>query len=476
MVTAILILIPFLVALACFFSGSNAKKIALSGSVVELGLALYTFIQFSNEGGSSFDLNYAWIKDLGINFHIGLDGPGMMMVLLTALLTPIIIYSSFSHEHKSPGSFYGLILFMQVGLTGVFVAYDAFLFYIFWELALIPIYFIAALWGGKDRIRITLKFFIYTIAGSLLMLVAFIFLYVKSPDHSFSLASLQHANIDRSAQGLIFWAFFIAFAVKIPIFPFHTWQPDTYTDAPAAGTMMLSGIMLKMGLFGMIRWMLPLVPLGMEDWGNYALVLAVGGVLYASFIALAQTDLKRMIAYVSMAHVGLIAAGIMVQNPQAYSGAILQMFSHGITVVGLFFVIDVIEKHTGTRLIEGLGGIAKKNSLFAITFMVILLGSIALPLTSGFPGEFLILSGLFQYNAWLAAFGGLTIILGAYYMLRAYQRVMLGEVSSTTLSFQTLEKNEKIILLVITLLVVGVGIYPKIFLDVINNSVLMIAK
>jgi len=471
-IVAILLLVPLLSSLLLFAVKSDkAKTIALGLSTINFILTLVLLFQYDKKGGTQFILDYNWIQSLGISFSVGIDGLSLMMVLLTTFLTPVIILSSFSNTYKNPNVFYGLILLMEMALIGVFVARDGFLFYVFWELALIPIYFIAALWGGENRIRITLKFFIYTLFGSLLMLVALIYLYNQSPAHSFSYDALKGVTMSRAAEGWIFWAFFIAFAIKIPIFPLHTWQPDTYTDAPTSGTMMLSGIMLKMGLFGLLRWLIPIVPNGVDDYGKYAVILAVVGVIYSSLIALAQSDMKRLIAYVSIAHVGLIAAGLMSQKEQGIAGGILQMLTHGINAVGLFYVVDIIERRTKNRNINQLGGIANVNSLFAIFFMIILLGSIALPLTNGFPGEFLILTGLYKYNVWICAFGGLTIILGAYYMLKTYQKVMLGNTNALTENFEPLTGVEKTTLVIICAMVFLIGIYPNLFLDYINPVV-----
>lgn len=292
---------------------------------------------------------------------------------------------------------------MQFALVGVFTSLDGFLFYIFWELALLPIWFICLLWGGADRIRITLKFFIYTLSGSLFMLVALIYLYLQTPlPHTFSLDSFYELALTPSQQGWIFWGFFLAFAIKIPIFPLHTWQPDTYTNTPTQGTMLLSGIMLKMGLYGIIRWMVPVIPDGIAEWAWLAMGLSVVGIVYASAMAIAQKDFKRLIAYSSIAHVGLIAAGIFSMNMMGMQGAVFQMLSHGVNAVGLFFIADILIDRYGNREMKDMGGIAHVSSPFAITFTIILLGSVALPLTNGFVGEFMLLNGVFQYSGWLA--------------------------------------------------------------------------
>jgi len=263
----------------------------------------------------------------------------------------------------------------------------------------------------------------------------------------------------------------MAFAIKMPIFPFHTWQPDTYTVAPTQGTMMLSGIMLKMGTYGLIRWLLPLAPLGVGEWGYIAIILSAIGIVYASCIAIVQKDFKRLIAYSSIAHVGLISAGILAMNIQGLQGGMIQMLSHGVNVVGLFFIVDLIQKRTGTRDIASLGGIRNVNPQFAVLFLFVLLGSVALPLTNGFIGEFLLLNGLYQYSVWITAFAGLSVILGAVYMLRSYQSIMLGETNSITSTFAPLAGSEKAVLLILCAAIIAFGIYPKPLLDISGPAI-----
>jgi NADH-quinone oxidoreductase subunit M len=467
----LLIFLPLAGAIITAFAGKSAKIVSTVFSVVSLGLALVIACNFIPDASTQFEVNLPWIADLGINFHVGIDGISMLVVLLTNLLVPIIILSSYNHEYKNPAAFYALILFMQCGLLLVFTALDAFLFYIGWEAALIPIYFICAIWGGKDRIRINMKFFVYTIAGSLFMLMGIIYLYLQNPAHNFDIQAFYALNLDGAQQGWIFWAFFIAFAIKMPIFPFHTWQPDTYTAAPTQGTMLLSGIMLKMGIYGVIRWLLPIVPAGVHDWGQVAIVLSIIGIVYASLIAFTQKDAKRLVAYSSIAHVGLISAGIFAFNQQGMQGAMVQMLSHGINVVGLFFVLDIIFSRTKTNKIEELGGIAKVAPQLAITFLIIVLGTVALPGTNGFIGEFLLLMGVYNYGIWAAAIAGLTIIFGAVYMLRMYQNVMLGQTNSLTITFTDIKGTEKLVLYTICALIIVLGVYPKPILHLTEASV-----
>ncbi|MDQ0641658.1 NADH-quinone oxidoreductase subunit M [Pedobacter sp. W3I1] len=467
----LLIFLPLVGAIITAFTGKSAKIVSTIFSVVSLGLALVIACNFIPNASTQFEVNLPWIADLGINFHAGIDGISMLVVLLTNLLVPIIILSSYNHDYKNPAAFYALILFMQCGLLLVFTALDAFLFYIGWEAALIPIYFICAIWGGKDRIRINMKFFVYTIGGSLFMLMGIIYLYLQNPAHNFDIQAFYALNLDSAQQGWIFWAFFIAFAIKMPIFPFHTWQPDTYTAAPTPGTMLLSGIMLKMGIYGVIRWLLPIVPAGVHDWGQVVIILSIIGIVYASLIAFTQKDAKRLVAYSSIAHVGLISAGIFAFNQQGMQGAMVQMLSHGINVVGLFFVLDIIFSRVKTNKIEELGGIAKVAPQLALTFLIIVLGTVALPGTNGFIGEFLLLMGVYNYGIWAAALAGLTIIFGAVYMLRMYQNVMLGETNSLTITFTDIKGTEKLVLYTICALIIVLGVYPKPILHLTEASV-----
>src|SRR6185312_10673714 len=359
MTVSILIFLPVIAAFAVLlFKNGTAKHAALAFSIIELGVAGLFLSRFVADASVQFTVDVPWMPSLGIYFNAGIDGISMVMVLLSTLLVPLIILSTYQHQYKNAGAFYALILFMQAGMLVVFTALDGFLFYVGWEAALIPIYFICALWGGENRIKVNIKFFIYTFAGSLFMLLAIIYLRMQNPTGLYDLHQFYENKLDGTHQSWIFWAFFLAFAVKMPIFPFHTWQPDTYTEAPSAGTMMLSGIMLKMGIYGVIRWLIPIAPLGVQDWGLTALTLSVIGIVYASVIAFKQKDGKRLVAYSSIAHVGLIAAalftfikpdGTFVWTTQSLQGAMIQMLNHGINVVGLFFVWDIISRRLNTR-------------------------------------------------------------------------------------------------------------------------------
>jgi len=472
MTVSILIFLPVIAALAVLlFKNNAAKHAALTFAVAELVLAALFLSKFVPDASFQFVTDVPWIPKMGIYFNAGIDGISMIMVLLTTGLVPLIILTTYKHQYKNANAFYALILFMQAGLLVVFTALDGFLFYVGWEAALIPIYFICSLWGGENRIRVTIKFFIYTFSGSLIMLLAIIYLYLQSPEKTYDLFHFYNLGLGAQQQSWVFLAFFLAFAIKMPLFPFHTWQPETYTEAPAAGTMLLAGIMLKMGVYGAIRWLIPNAPLGYMHWFGVIMILSVISIVYASIIAFKQKDGKRLVAYSSIAHVGLIAAGIFAWGMQGVQGAMIQMLSHGINVIGLFFIWDIIATRLNTRDISQLGGIAKVAPKFALAFLIIILGTIALPLTNGFIGEFLLLNSVFQVNIWLGATAALTMIFGAVYMLRMYKQVMQGETNTLTATFTDVTGTEKLTLCIICVLIIAIGIYPQPILHISDAAV-----
>lgn len=473
MLTALLIFLPLIFSiLALALKPSLAKFLAFFGSLAVLLISLIITFRFDKTQGNQFAVDWVWIASLGINFSVGVDGISLLLVLLTTVLMPGIILTSMNDNSK-PSSFYSLILLMQSALIGVFVARDGFLFYLFWEIALIPVYFICLVWGGENRGRITLKFFIYTLTGSLFMLVGLIYLYFKTPTHTFAIDALYEAgrSLGRSQQAIVFVSMFLAFAIKMPIFPFHTWQPDTYTVAPVQGTMLLSGIMLKMGIYGVIRWLIPVVPLAVVEWGMIAIILSVIGIVYGSCIAIVQKDFKRLIAYSSIAHVGLISAGLLTATVIGMQGAMIQMVSHGVIVFGLFYIVEIVSERTKTRELSQMGGIRNVAPMLATTFVIILLGSVALPLTSGFVGEFLLINSLVQYKLWIGAVAGLTIILGAIYMLKTFQKSMSGETNSVTSALTDLNYHERLVLYPVVILVILIGVYPGPLLDISEAAV-----
>jgi len=481
MLALTLILIPLIGSLVLLLlkgsSVGSSKNTALVASLATLAVAIYAFTTFSTQ--TTIGVKYSWMKDLNINFHVSIDGISLLLVLLTGFLVPLIIVSTFKHTYKNHASFYALILLAETALMGVFMARDIFLFYFFYEAALIPVYFIAAIWGGKDAPRITFKMFVYTIFGSLFMLVALVYLYMKGASAEIDQLAVTAKLLSPNAQNLLFWAFFIAFAIKMPVLPFHTWQPDAYSESPTPATMLLSGLLSKMGVYGLIRIMLPLAPVGVANWGQFGMVLSIIGLIYGSIIAIQQNNIKRLIAYSSFAHMGLMAAGVLSGNINGIQGALLQMVAHGVNAVGLFFIVKIIYDRTGTRDLTTLGGITQKTPALSIYFMIIMLGSVALPLTNGFVGEFLLLKGVYDKNAWLGGFAGLTIILGAVYMLRLMQRSMFGESNEVTAKFKDVSGSEIAVLLPIAAVVLIMGLFPNVFLKITEpavNSILQMMK
>ena len=476
MLTISLILLPIIAGLLTLTTkGENAKMIAFVFAFAEMILGAYVYYSFMPNATTQFAANYDWIHSAGISFSVGIDGISLILVCLTTLMLPFIILSTFNNNYKNAPTFYALILFMQAALIGVFTARDIFLFYFFFEVTLIPVYFIAAIWGGEDRVKVTFKFFIYTIFGSLFMLLALVYLYMQTAGiaHKSDFESIYAAakTLDITQQSYLFGAFFIAFAIKMPLFPFHTWQPDTYVASPTAGTMLLAGIMLKMGTYGLIRFILPITPLAVDQYGMVAIILAVIGIVYGSIIAIQQKDMKRLIAYSSFAHVGLMAAGIFSKNIDGIQGALIQMLAHGINVVGLFFIVEIIQQRTNSRELARLGGITQTTPHLTVYFVILMLGSVAMPLTNGFVGEFLLLKGVYQYNAWAGAIAGLTIILGAVYMLRMVQKSMFGITSRITEGFADLTLSEKVVLFPLSFMVILFGVAPNIFLKFTEPAV-----
>ncbi len=474
MLTAFLVFFPLAAALLLHFAkGAAARALALGAALLEFAVAAFAAITYVRNGPASLDFNLNWIPSAGINFHLGIDGLSLCLVLLTTALVPIILLTAFRHEeYENPGAFYALVLFMQTGLLGVFTALDAFVFYFFWEVALIPIYFLAGAWSRHERrIQITFKFFLYTIIGSLFMLAGFVYLYLQTGPaagslaaHSSDLQAFYNLKLGASTQAWLFWLIFAAFAVKMPIFPFHTWQPDTYTESPAPATMLLSGIMLKMGIYGCLRWLLPVVPLGVSQWQQLVMVLAIIGIVYGAIIAIRQDDMKKLIAYSSLSHVGLMIAGVFSLKAIGLQGAVVQMLAHGVNVVGMFLVADAIERRTGTRSLADLGGLTRRTPLLSVCFLVMLLSTVALPLTGGFVGEFLLLAGVYEFNMWAGAIAGLTIIFSAVYLLRMYQRAMLGPDSAYSDTITDLSGTELLMFVPLIVLVFWLGLFPGTFL------------
>lgn len=475
----LLIWFPLLAGLVAFIirNEKTVKTWAVLSSLITLGISVTSLLYADNT--KHFYLNnvsYFWLKYLGSNFSVGLDGMGHMLTALTAIAFPLIFIATGKTAYKNNNAFYGLMLLTQAGLMGVFCAMDLLVFYFFWELAVIPAYFLCSRWGGERRIQATFKFFVYTFAGSLLMLIGVIYVYqhtgaTQFADHSFSFNAVSSAVLTSTEKSWLFWLFFIAFAIKMPIFPFHTWQPDAYEQAPTATTMVLSGIMVKMGVFAVIRWIIPVFPEVISRFDNIIIGLSVVGMIYASLIAIKQDDLKRFVAYSSIAHIGLMCAAIFTRTEIGLQGVMVQMFSHGINIIGMWIVADLIEKQTGTRRISELGGIAHKAPALTIFLVVIALANIALPLTNAFVGEFMMFNGLFKFNVWYAAVAGLSIILAAVYTLNMVQKVFYGETNSITGNMQDISLNQKLVLAVLVVFIFLLGVYPQPVLDITKDTV-----
>ena len=460
------ILIPFVTALLLLFikNDKSANTIAIVSTLGTLVAAIVV------AGNGAVDFNAPWIPVLNAQFLLHADGLAKILVLLTAISFPAIIIATSQNQPKQKNIFLSLLLFTQCGLMGVFLSGDALLFYFFWELALIPVYFLSSIWGGEKRIAVTFKFFIYTFLGSLMMLIGIVFVYMHTSDQSFLIQSFAKANLTGGQQVTAFALFFIAFAIKMPIFPLHTWQPDAYEQSPTAVTMVMSAVMVKMGLYGILRWLLPLFPTAFMAHIHVVVILSVIGILYASFIAIRQDDIKRLIAYSSIAHIGLMNAAIFSHLQIGIQGVMVQLFSHGINVLGLWIVADIIEQQTGTRSMQQMGGLAKKQPTLAILLVGFALANIALPLTNAFVGEFLMFNSLFQYNVWVGAAAGVSIILAAIYTLNMVQKVAYGEVSTQINQMQTINTPAQIVLIVLLIIVFVTGVFPQPLFDLTADS------
>ena len=449
--------LPILAALLLLFIKNN--KTAQWVAILFSGLSLLVALLMLST--PTADFNIAWLPNLNTRFILHADGLSKILILLTAISFPAILLATANNEYKNRNVFLSLLLFAQAGLMGVFLAGDALLFYLFWELALIPIYFLCSIWGGEKRIVITFKFFIYTFLGSLFMLAGILFLNAHTSDHSFLINSFIHANLTGGEQVTAFALFFIAFAIKMPIFPLHTWQPDAYEQSPTAVTMVMSAVMVKMGLYGILRWLMPLFPAAFMAHTHVVVLLSVIGILYASFIAIRQDDIKRLIAYSSIAHIGLMNAALFTHTQIAIQGALIQLFSHGINVLGLWIVADIIEQQTGTRSMKEMGGLAKKQPTLAILLVGFALANIALPLTNSFVGEFLMFTGLFQFNPWMAACAGVSVVLAAIYTLNMVQKVAYGDISEKINTMQSPNKGAQVVLIILLIIVFATGVYPQ---------------
>jgi NADH-quinone oxidoreductase subunit M len=449
MILLIIILLPFISGLFLLFfrNTSIIRSLAAGSAGSSFLLTLFLIVT-----ASSPDYSVSEITFYGVKLSIGYDGISLIMLLITG----------FDRKQENLPVLNFLILSAQSALIGVFIAQSAFLFYIFWELALIPVYFILLLWGGDGRRSITLKFFIYTITGSLFLLFGIIYLYQLTPGvHSTDFSAFNQLKIPENTQIWLFWILFIAFAIKMPLFPFHTWQPATYSMASTQGVMILAGVMTKMGIYGALRFLFPVVPLGVHYWQDIIITLSLTGMIYASVIAFRQSNLKKLIAFSSMAHISLMIAALFAFNFYSLRGVLIQVISHSITITALFYIAKLLKDKAATLDLTQMGGIKYYAPNLAIILLIVVLSSVSLPLTAGFVGEFLMITGLFYHSFWFALCGGTTIILSAIYMLYAYQRIMLGDKKPVFEKIGDIRALGYCVLIPLITVILVLGIYPQ---------------
>ena len=453
------------------------RGIALVFSTAAFVLSLVLYVAFRSEVGTmQFTETLSWIPAFGIDYRLGVDGISLLMVVLTTLLTPLAVLSSWREIQNRVKEFYVAILLLETAMLGVFVALDFFLFYVFWEAMLIPMALMIGIWGGERRIYAAVKFFVYTMAGSVLMLVALLVLaylhYKTTGILTFNFLALNRLDLPGNIQWWLFGAFFLAFAIKVPMVPFHTWLPDAHVEAPTAGSVILAGVLLKMGTYGFIRFAIPLFPLAARDFTPLIVVLSVLGILYGALMAYVQVDIKKLVAYSSVSHLGFVMLGLFALNAQGIEGGILQMVNHGLSTGALFLLVGVLYERRHTHLISDFGGLAKAVPAFSAVFLIMTLSSIGLPGLNGFIGEFTILVGSFRVHRWATAWATLGIILAAVYMLWMVQRVVFGEISrDENRSLPDLNLREWVVFAPILLLVFWIGLAPSPFFHKMEASV-----
>ena len=450
----------------------NAKAVALWISFLDLLLAFVMWSQFdATNPNFQFVEKHTWIESMRCSYHLGIDGLSIYFVLLTTILTPICILASFEKITSRVREYMITFLLLETFMIGVFCALDAILFYLFFEAVLIPMFLIIGIWGGNNRIYACFKFFLYTFFGSVFMLIAMVKLYGDAG--TTNLLDMINMTLPLGTQQWLFWAFVAAFSVKIPMWPVHTWLPDAHVEAPTAGSVLLAGVLLKMGGYGLLRIVLPILPDASHQFAPIMIILSLIGIVYASLVALAQTDIKKLIAYSSIAHMGFVTLGIFTFSPQGIAGAIMQMISHGFISAALFLCVGIIYDRYHTREIKDYGGLITVMPTYATAFFILLMGSIALPGTSGFIGEFLILTTTFKTNSLYAAIATLGVILSAVYMLWLYKRMFMGKINGILVlhdrQHADLNRSESSMLAVLIIIILGLGIYPKIVLKGIDT-------
>ena len=471
-----------------------ANVVAFIGFLISLPLiGAFNNPQYINETGMRFVIQADWIEALGVQFYFGIDGISLLLILLTTLLGFIAILSSWTAITERLREYYCYFLLLQVGMLGVFMALDLFLFYVFWEVMLVPMYFIIGVWGGPRKLYAAIKFFLYTLAGSVLLLLGILTLYFYQHSAtgvwSFDVLGFYQLGVPADLQNWIFLAFFIGFAIKVPMFPFHTWLPDAHVEAPTAGSVILAAILLKMGTYGFVRFSLPILPEASMTFLPWLLLLSVIGIIYGALVAMMQQDMKKLVAYSSVSHLGFCMLGVFIATPVALEGGILQMINHGISTGALFLIVGVIYERRHTRMISDYGGLSHNMPVYATIFLIMTLSSIGMPTLNGFVGEFMVLQGVFadpNYTVFnppifgiehvnpklWAAFGALGIVLGAAYMLWLYQRVMFGKLDKPeNRKLVDLNLREVATFVPLIILAFWIGLYPKVFLDYLHDPV-----
>ncbi|MCK4631730.1 MAG: NADH-quinone oxidoreductase subunit M [candidate division Zixibacteria bacterium] len=458
-------------------SHDSIKGVALIVSFVTMLLSFWLYNMFDPvASGMQFSVNIPWITSMGISYYLGIDGISLLLIVMTTILTTLCILSSWRSITTGIKGFFISMLLLECGMLGVFCTLDLFMFYVFWEVMLVPMYFLIGVWGGPRRIYAAIKFVLFTMFGSLLMLVAILYLLVEyqsfSGEYSFDMLKLAQMPIAYQPQLWLFGAFALAFAIKVPLFPLHTWLPDAHVEAPTAGSVILAGVLLKMGVYGFIRICLPMFPEATMAYLPYISVLALIAIIYGAIVAMVQKDIKSLVAFSSVSHMGFVMLGLFALNMQGLEGSIIQMLNHGISTGALFLLVGILYERRHTRMIEDFGGIANVMPVYSAIFMIVMLSSIGLPLTNGFVGEFLILLGVFKANMVYGIIASSGVVLAACYMLWMYQRVIFGKTSNPeNQKLLDLDWREKGVLIPLVLLIFWVGIYPKPFLEIIEPSV-----
>ncbi len=449
------------------------KRWALVAVAIEFVLSLYLLLNFAtNSSQMQFVEQYQWVPQFGISYYVGVDGLSFWLVMLTTFLMLIAVPASFSEINDRVKEYFIFFFILEAAMLGVFVSLDVFLFYVFWEFSLIPMALIIGIWGHERRIYAALKFVLFTMTGSLLMLVAILVLYFASGAQTFNLLELQQAVTPASLQPWLFAAFALAFAIKVPMFPLHTWLPDAHVQAPTAGSIILAGVLLKLGAYGFIRYNLTLFPQASQQFAPFLVALAIIGIIYGAMVAAVQKDMKSLVAYSSVSHMGFIVLGIFVFSQQAMSGAVLQMVNHGLSTGALFLIVGLLYERRHTRLISEFGGLQKVIPVLSFFLLLVMFSSMGLPGLNGFVGEFLILLGAWEANPWYTVFAAIGVILAAVYLLWAYQRAMQGPVTNEkNKKLPDLNRRELVLVLALVVFIVLIGIFPNYVLNPMQASI-----